>query len=106
MVRPNRNLGLAWQTRWIRLAARIAIVATMTVWILGTLHATEHVDRDHVSACGTCLAVTAEALDHTNGSCPEVAIAVEISAAQGTETKSDGAREFPLTARAPPEPLT
>jgi hypothetical protein len=106
MVRPNRNLGRAWQTRWIRMAARVAIVATMSVWSLGTLHATEHIDSDHVSACGTCVAVTAEALDHANGPCPDVAIAVEISPAQAPENESDGAREFRLTARAPPWALT
>ena len=106
MVRPNRNLGLAWQTRWIRTFARIAIVATMTIWSLGALHAAEHIDREHVSPCGTCVAVTAEALDHTNGPFADVAITVEISAAKTPEIKSDGSREFRLTARAPPQQHT
>ncbi len=105
MVRPHRNLGLAWQTRWIRIAARIAIIATMTVWSLGALHAAEHIDIEHVSPCGTCMAVTAEALDHTNSPCADVANTVEISAARTPESKTDGGREFRLTARAPPQAL-
>ena len=106
MVRPNRNLALAWQSQWIRMAARIAIVATISVWSLGTLHATEHIDSDHVSTCGTCVAVNAETVGHSAGSCSDVAIAVEISATHALENNSDGAREFRLTARAPPLALT
>lgn len=106
MVRPNRNLALAWQTRWIRLAARVAIVTTLSVWSLGTLHETEHLDRDELPACSTCVAVTADALAHTNGPMPDAVAAVTAFSAQPPATRPEGAKEFRLTARAPPQEPT
>ena len=106
MVRPNRNLALAWPTRWIRLAARVAIMTTLSVWSLGTLHETEHIDRDEPPACSNCIAVTDDELAHTSGPLLEAVAAITAFAAQSPATRPQGAKEFRLTARAPPQELT
>jgi len=105
MERPNRNVGTASKNRWIRLAGRIAIVATLSLWTIGTLHAAEHDARHDSPPCSTCLAVTDEGLHQTSHPLARTDISIQVAPIQVADKNPDGAREFRLTARAPPQAL-
>jgi hypothetical protein len=102
MERPNTKVVMARQNRWIRLAGRIAIIATLSLWTFGALHAAEHSARHDSPLCATCLAVTDEGLAHTARPLLHASFSAEDAPIRVLETKPDGAREFRLTARAPP----
>ncbi|MDG2305502.1 MAG: hypothetical protein P8R42_12815 [Candidatus Binatia bacterium] len=80
----------------------LLLVATLSLWTLGTLHVAEHDVRHDTAPCGTCIAVAADGL------VGNVTLTVDRQPDAGTEvvcTHQDPARTqrvVRLSARAPP----